>query len=73
MEKFFGVFWEMTASMGIYIVIGVMVAGILHELIPREWISNQLGTRNAKSVFKATLFGIPLPLCSCSVIPFAAE
>lgn len=73
MEKFFGVFWEMTTSMGIFIVVGVMVAGILHELIPHEWISNQLGARNARSVFKATLFGIPLPLCSCSVIPFAAE
>lgn len=73
MEELLQSFWNLSASMGIFIVAGVMIAGILHELIPEDLISRQLGTRGWKSVLKGTLFGIPLPLCSCSVIPFAAE
>jgi hypothetical protein len=73
MEELLQSFWNLSASMGIFIVIGVMIAGILHELVPEDLITKQLGTRGWKSVFKGTLFGIPLPLCSCSVIPFAAE
>jgi len=73
MEALVESFWNLTASMGIYIVVGLFIAGILHELIPEDWIGRQLGSRDIKSVIKATLFGIPLPLCSCSVIPFAAE
>ncbi|MFY9142822.1 SO_0444 family Cu/Zn efflux transporter [Sulfuricurvum sp.] len=73
MEELLQSFWNLSASMGIFIVVGVIIAGILHELIPEDLISRQLGTRGWKSVLKGTLFGIPLPLCSCSVIPFAAE
>ncbi|MDD5717741.1 MAG: SO_0444 family Cu/Zn efflux transporter [Sulfuricurvum sp.] len=73
MELFFQSFWNLSVSMGIFIVIGVMIAGIMHELIPENLISRQLGSHTMASVVKATLFGIPLPLCSCSVIPFAAE
>jgi uncharacterized membrane protein YraQ (UPF0718 family) len=73
MEALLGSFWNLSASMGIFIVAGVMIAGVLHELIPDDLISRQLGARGWKSVLKGTLFGIPLPLCSCSVIPFAAE
>ncbi|HZF71552.1 SO_0444 family Cu/Zn efflux transporter [Sulfuricurvum sp.] len=73
MEALASSFWNLCASMGIFIVVGVLIAGILHELVPEDLITKQLGTRGWKSVFKGTLFGIPLPLCSCSVIPFAAE
>ncbi|MDD4883113.1 SO_0444 family Cu/Zn efflux transporter [Sulfuricurvum sp.] len=73
MEALWESFWNLTAAMGIYIVIGLFIAGVLHELIPEGWIGRQLGAKDTKSVLKATLFGIPLPLCSCSVIPFAAE
>ncbi|MDD2368870.1 MAG: SO_0444 family Cu/Zn efflux transporter [Sulfuricurvum sp.] len=73
MEALASSFWNLSASMGIFIVVGVLIAGILHELVPEDLITKQLGTRGWKSVFKGTLFGIPLPLCSCSVIPFAAE
>ncbi|RUM43387.1 MAG: permease, partial [Desulfurobacterium sp.] len=51
-------------------MVGFFVAGILHELIPDDFVKKQLGERNWRSLIKAALLGIPLPICSCSVIPF---
>ena len=40
-------------------------------LIPDNFVSSHLGKNSTSSVIKATLFGIPLPVCCCSVIPLA--
>lgn len=66
-------FWELSIDMGIYILFGLLAAGVLHQLIREEWIQKHLGSNTHGSVYKAALFGAPLPLCSCSVIPFAAS
>lgn len=66
-------FWELSIDMGIYILFGLLAAGVLHQLIREEWIQKHLGSNTHASVYKAALFGAPLPLCSCSVIPFAAS
>jgi len=66
-------FWELSVDMGIYILFGLLAAGVLHQLIREEWIRKHLGSDTQGSVYKAALFGTPLPLCSCSVIPFAAS
>lgn len=58
-------------AMSIYIMIGLLIAGILKQLIPDDFISKNLGNDSTKSVIKATILGIPLPVCSCSVIPIA--
>lgn len=58
-------------AMSLYIILGLFFAGILKQLIPKDFVSSHLGDSTVFSVFKATLFGIPLPLCSCSVIPMA--
>jgi len=57
--------------MAIYILLGIVFAGILKQIIPDDFVSKHLGKGNFSSVFKASLLGIPMPLCSCSVIPFA--
>ena len=51
------------------LLLGLAVAGVLHLLFPEYLIERHLGGRGVSSVVKATLFGIPIPLCSCSVIP----
>lgn len=66
-------FWSLSVDMGIYIIFGLLAAGVLHQLIREEWIRKHLGSDTHGSVYKAALFGTPLPLCSCSVIPFAAS
>ncbi|MFT6267246.1 MAG: uncharacterized membrane protein YraQ (UPF0718 family) [Alphaproteobacteria bacterium] len=52
-----------------YLLLGMLIAGIIHQLLPNQWIVSTLGGKNA--VFTAAFVGAPLPLCSCSVIPVA--
>jgi uncharacterized membrane protein YraQ (UPF0718 family) len=66
-------FYYLLEDMSIYIIIGVLVAGILKQVIANDFVSKHLGKNDFLSVIKASLFGIPLPLCSCSVIPFASS
>ena len=58
-------------AMSIYIIFGLLIAGILKQVIPENFVSSHLGKNSTSSVIKATLFGIPLPVCCCSVIPLA--
>jgi len=70
-------FWhaliELSNAMAPYIVFGLLFAGILHELVPESLVTKHLGRDNIASVVKSTLFGIPLPVCSCGVIPLATS
>lgn len=61
--------FELFAAMAPYLLFGFLFAGILNELISAEKIARHLGKSSFGSVIKAALFGIPLPLCSCGVIP----
>ncbi len=56
-----------------YLLFGFFFAGILHIFIDAETVRRHLGRSSFFSVIKASLFGIPLPLCSCSVIPAAVS
>ncbi len=56
-----------------YLLLGMVISGLLHVFLGKEIISRHLGKGNIFSVIKATLFGIPLPVCSCGVIPLASS
>ena len=58
-------------EMSPYLLLGFLLAGLMHAFIPQKYYSKYLSKPNFKSVVNATLFGIPLPLCSCGVIPTA--
>lgn len=62
-------FWSTLTQMSPYLLFGFLVAGILSVWISPALIERHLGGRGFGSVVKASLFGIPLPLCSCGVIP----
>jgi uncharacterized membrane protein YraQ (UPF0718 family) len=64
--------WDLSNAMAPYILFGLLFAGILHVFVPQSIVKNHLGKDSLWSVIKATLFGIPLPVCSCGVIPLAA-
>lgn len=66
-------FWAAFTAMAPYLLFGFLVAGILSVMMPPEMVERHLGGRGVRPVFKAALFGIPLPLCSCSVIPVVAS
>jgi uncharacterized membrane protein YraQ (UPF0718 family) len=63
--------FSLANAMAIYILLGLLAASILKQIIPDDFVIKHLGTNSTLSVIKATLFGIPLPVCSCSVIPLA--
>lgn len=58
-------------EMAVYILLGCVIAGMMHLWAGREFIQRQLGKGGWFSIIKATLLGIPLPVCSCGVIPLA--
>ncbi len=59
-------------STAIYLLLGLIVAALLHLFFPDTLIRKHLGNGKIIPVIKATLFGIPIPLCSCGVLPVAA-
>ena len=63
--------WVLTNEMSPYLLLGFLLAGIMHEFLPSTLYTNHLGKNNFRSVFLSALFGVPLPLCSCGVIPTA--
>lgn len=65
--------WSVFVAMAPYLLLGFLVAGFLSVVISAEWVERHLGGRSFGQVFKASLFGVPLPLCSCGVIPVAAS
>jgi len=70
---FFEALWQLSTAMAPYILFGLLFAGILHELVPDSIVTKHLGKDNVSSVVKSTVFGIPLPVCSCGVIPLATS
>lgn len=58
-------------SMAPYLLLGFLLAGIMHAFVPNGIYHKYLGGKSFRSVFNAALLGIPLPLCSCGVIPTA--
>lgn len=56
-----------------YILFGILVAGLLKMFLSTDYIVRNLGSGRFKPVFKAALLGIPIPLCSCGVLPAAAS
>ena len=67
MNQFFAIVTEMAP----YLLLGFLFAGLLHAFIPAQFYGKYLSKNNLSSVLYATLLGIPLPLCSCGVIPAA--
>ena len=65
--------WLVTARMAAWLLLGFVVAGLLSVFISPAWLERHLGGRGLGPVLKASLFGVPLPLCSCGVIPVAAS
>ncbi len=62
-------FFYILGEMSPYLLLGFFFAGILHAFIPQNRINRYLGGNTLRSSFNATIFGVPLPLCSCGVIP----
>jgi uncharacterized membrane protein YraQ (UPF0718 family) len=65
--------WAVLMEAAPWLVGGFVLAGAVHVLLPARWAITHLGQPGWSSVVKASLLGVPLPLCSCSVIPVASS
>ncbi len=61
----------MTCEMAPYILLGLFIAGVLHAFVTPQTMSRHLAAPGWRSAVKASLIGVPLPLCSCGVLPTA--
>jgi uncharacterized membrane protein YraQ (UPF0718 family) len=64
--------WWLTAEMAPYLILGFAIAGLLRVFFTEDWVRRHLGQKGLRQILKAVVIGIPLPLCSCGVIPVAA-
>jgi uncharacterized membrane protein YraQ (UPF0718 family)/copper chaperone CopZ len=59
--------WQITLSLAPWLLLGMGIAGVLHVILPPNFVRRHLSGR--AGVAKAVVLGVPLPLCSCGVIP----
>lgn len=64
-------FWSLWTSLAPYLLLGLLVAGIIHLVLGKEFIIRHMGKGNTVQILKSVLLGVPLPICSCGVIPIA--
>jgi uncharacterized membrane protein YraQ (UPF0718 family) len=62
-------FWRFLMEAAPWLLLGFLFAGLLKAFIPSDFILRFVGRGNLRSILTATVVGIPLPLCSCGVIP----
>ncbi|WP_289021161.1 permease [Desulfobacter postgatei] len=63
--------WHVYLDVSVFMLFGFLVAALLYLFFKADKIKNYLGKGRVKPVMLAALFGIPIPLCSCAVIPVA--
>ena len=68
-EKYFDELWYLVLEMAPWLMLGLIFAGLLKVYFPQKHIHRYLGKSSFRSSVNASLIGIPLPLCSCGVIP----
>ena len=72
-KTFFDSLYMTFVAMAPYMLFGLFFVGLLKVYVKKETIIKTLGKNNFSSIVKASLIGVPLPLCSCGVIPTALE
>jgi len=68
-KEYFIALFNLTADMAPYLLLGFLFAGILKVFLPTNLMNKYLGKNSFSSVLNASILGIPLPLCSCGVLP----
>jgi len=71
LEKFISETFRLFIEISPYLILGFFFAGLLHTLLGEKYIQKHFAKSGLWSTIKAAIFGIPLPICSCAVIPLA--
>ncbi len=65
--------WLLLKQAAPFFLFGLLLAGLLKMVLSPEQVAKHLGAKGIGPIIKAAVIGIPLPLCSCSVLPVAAS
>ena len=63
--------WHVLVEASPYVLLGFFFAGLIKAFVPDSTMARHLGGKSFFSVVKAAVIGVPLPLCSCGVLPTA--
>lgn len=72
-QSWYQLTWDMLVDSALLLFIGFFLAGILRSFITPAAMKSLFGKSQFAQIFRASLLGIPLPLCSCSVLPVAVQ
>lgn len=64
-------FWLITSQMAPWLLFGFLMAGVLSIVVSPSYVKHHLGGKGLWPTIKAAILGVPLPLCSCGVVPVA--
>jgi len=64
--------WDVLVASAPYMLLGFSLAGVLKAFLPDNLVARHLGTSSFRGLIKAAAVGVPIPLCSCGVLPTAA-
>jgi hypothetical protein len=71
LANFFHEVWQVMLDLSPSLLLGLFIAGLMHVYLPQGLVRRGLNRPDLRSVTRASLVGVPLPLCSCGVIPTA--
>lgn len=69
--EYLGECWLVLCEAAPFVLFGFLVAGLMKALLPEGYLGRHLGGKGVLPVLKAAALGVPLPLCSCGVLPAA--
>ncbi len=72
-QQYIASFWQVFSAMAPWLLFGYLLAGFIAFILTPEQVKKHLNGGGFKTILKAVLLGVPLPLCSCGVIPVAAS
>lgn len=67
LKEFFVECWTVVCELAPWVILGAVFSGLLHYLLPANFVRKKF--QGKRGIIQAVLWGVPLPLCSCGVIP----
>lgn len=71
LEAYLRELWQVMLDLSPSLLLGLLIAGLMHVYLPKGFVRRGLNRPDMRSAARASLIGVPLPLCSCGVIPTA--
>ena len=65
--------FHLFVMMAPFLMLGFLISGVLFLITSKEMVARNIGKPGLLSILKASILGVPMPLCSCGVIPVSSS